>query len=146
MTRKEIFAKILQNIGVLHRFGAGHKAMHSPDKMPTRSQLCIMVVLAQDGSKSIKELAEQFSMSSSAATQIVDGLVKEKVLMRQVDKNDRRKISISLTVTGKKKLLQAKKLRAKAMAKYFDPLNDKELAQLQKLLEKIVEHFNYEKN
>lgn len=85
-------------------------------------------------------------MSSSAATQIVDGLVREKVLMRQVDKKDRRKISISLTATGKKKLLQAKKLRAKAMAKYFDPLNDKELAQLQKLLEKIVEHFNYEKN
>lgn len=133
-------------MGVLHRFGAGHKSLHSPNNMPTRSQLCIMMILAQDGNRSIKELAKQFSMTSSAATQIVNGLVKEKLLARQIDKKDRRKISISLTEAGKKRLLEAKKMRMKVMTKYFDPLNDKELDQLQKILEKIVEHFNYEKN
>jgi DNA-binding MarR family transcriptional regulator len=128
MNRKEIFAKIIENMGVLHRFGAGHKVSNSHQKMPTRSQICFMAMLAHEDSKTIKELAKQFSMSSSAATQIVDGLVKEKILLRQIDKKDRRKINISLTDLGKKKLLLAKKLRIKIMSKYFEALTDQELA------------------
>lgn len=147
MERKEVLAKIMESIGKMHRFGGGHQGLDAAHKMPTRSQVCIMMILMQEGGKSIKDLAKQFSMTSSAATQLVDGLVKDKLLIRQMDKEDRRKISVSLTAEGRKKLLMAKKARFKAMSKYFEALNDKELQELQKLLGKIVEHFNnYEKN
>jgi len=60
----------------MSRLGAGRMHGALPKDMPTHAQLGIMCVLAHRKAQSIKELAEQFGISSSAATQLVNGMVR----------------------------------------------------------------------
>jgi len=140
MKREEILTAIFEDMRMMHRL---HASPHSSEKkelkgMPTRSQMGIMMILSQGEVKTVKELAETFCMSSSAATQLVEGLVQAKLMARKEDKEDRRKLNLTLTALGKKKLEEAKKERFAGLKKLFEPLDDQELMQLKKLQSKII--------
>jgi len=59
-------------------------------------------------------------------------------MARKEDKEDRRKLNLTLTALGKKKLEEAKKERFAGLKKLFEPLDDQELMQLKKLQSKII--------
>jgi DNA-binding MarR family transcriptional regulator len=63
-----------------------------------------MFMLVHVGPQSIKDMAVRFSMTPSAATQLVNGLVKDGYLVRTENIWDRRKVGVDLTVKGKKHL------------------------------------------
>jgi DNA-binding MarR family transcriptional regulator len=128
----------MARIGLMH-----HKQGSEPKDLPTQAQIGVLFVLSHQGSQSIKDLSLRFGMTSSAATQLVDGLVKHGFLKRMEDRNDRRKMCVDLTSKGKKTLEKAKKQRIEKMAKMFEPLTDEELMQLQKIQSKIVEHWEH---
>ncbi len=77
-------------------------------------------------------------MSSSAATQLVDPLVKRGYVTRQEDPGDRRLIQLELSPKGKKHIAATKIPRINEMAKIFDPLTNKELEQFVQLHKKII--------
>ena len=111
-----------------------------PDKLPPRAQLAVLFNVAFSGTESIKEIAQQFGMTSSAATQLVNALVANGLLKRQADTNDRRKVLVALTSDGKTVLLEAKKRRRKHMTEVLGALSDTELETLIRLQEKITSH------
>lgn len=114
----------------------------SRKKAPTHAQMWIMVIITQAGENRIhiKDLAEHLRMTSSAVTQLVDGLVKEKLLLRTEDPADRRKISVSLTPQGRKKLEEAKQQKFLTISKLFESLSDKEIEHLYAIQKKIIDH------
>lgn len=112
--------------------------------MPTPAQFGLLMMLSAHGSKSLKDLAECFTMSPSAATQLVDGLVKDGLVRRTEDENDRRKVEVSLTPAGVTKLQAAQKSRLASLTKMMEPLTDAELAQLRVLQKKITDNWNVE--
>lgn len=143
MNRQPLIAEFVENMGFLGR----HIFMsHAPKGLkkgaPTRAQIGIMMVVMHAGAPSVKELAEKFCMSSSAVTQLVDGMVKEKLLKRGEDGKDRRRIAVSLTEKGKKVILKAKKVRLAHFTKLLAPLNDAELKQLHNIQQKILTHLS----
>lgn len=140
--RQELIHALFKDMDCFVRLIQTHKRQEPDKGMPTHAQLSILFTLQHQGSQSIKEIAEYFNMSSSAATQLVDGLVKEDLLARKEDRHDRRKISVILTTKGKQKLLAAKKLRLKRVARMYEPLSEEELAQMYIIQKKIVEHMN----
>jgi len=86
----------------------------------------------------IKEIADNLNVTSSAATQLVDGLVKNGYLKRLSDENDRRAIKLILTEKTKKQAAEIKTKFRQKFASMFEVLNDKELAEYYKLNRKII--------
>lgn len=132
---EEFFANIprlKQVLGKMHDTDAGG---------PTRAQMGILYVLFKRGSQSIKQMAEEFAMTSSGATQLVDGLVKQGLVSRTEGETDRRKTSISLTEEGQKILKHMHKRRIDALKKVFAPLSAEEIKQLSAMQKKIIDHF-----
>lgn len=140
MKREDIIQALLQNMEAIGKAMLSQKAEKPLGNMPTHAQIGILLVVLYEGPQSIKNLATKFRMTSSAATQLVTGLVKDKLLTRVEDKNDRRKICVQMTPKGKQVLAIAKKQREKNMLKVFEPLTDSELVQLEKIQRKIIEH------
>lgn len=143
MTRQKILADVFDGMGVMRRF---FSMKHTPEQqrkgMPTRAQLGVMMLLAQEKQKNVKDLAQTLCMTSSAATQIIDGLVDEKLLLRKIDRTDRRKIAVSLTPRGKLVLAKTKLAHQKLMTVMFASLSTEELLQLKNIQEKIIAHLN----
>ncbi len=141
--RHQLIQDILEHIGSLSRLGGGHmhKGHQWPKGMPSRAQIGIMFVLLHHKAQGIKELAAQFGISSSAATQLVNSMVEDGLLVRTEDAKDRRSVQINLTAKGKKKLMAAKEARTKMMAAMFEPLSEHELEQFLKLQQKMSDHF-----
>lgn len=116
-----------------------HTGAHGerPASMPTRAQLGVLFMLSAHPSLSIKELAEQFGISSSATTQLVSAMVGEGLLTRTEDPLDRRLVRIDLTQKGKKQLEVARESRTRHLSRMFEPLTDSELEELLRLQQKM---------
>lgn len=136
MSRSAIITEFFENMGAMRRMML---QKHGDAKdLPTRAQMGILMIL-QENSMSIKDIAEKFCMTSSGVTQLVDSLVKENLLTRKEDADDRRKIGVSLTDEGKKKLALARTAHLASISKLLEPLTDTELSQLLHLQKKIVD-------
>lgn len=139
--RKIKIEKLLENFGSLKR----HLVFHSTHsrKVPriTPSQWRLLMMVKQQGESTVKEVAAALGISSSAATQLVDGLVASGYVVRETDVKDRRAVVLTLS---KKTEAQVDKMRKQTLEKFynfFKVLNDKELDQYILLNKKIVERF-----
>ncbi len=138
MHRQEQTAQLLRSIDQIRRW-----MMNQPDaraSLPTRAQVGFLHLISEHGTQSIKDLAATFGMTSSGATQLVDGLVKAGLVTRSEDVHDRRKICLAITVTGQEHLAHAKDKTRHIMERLFSVLNDEELSQLAKLHDKLAGH------
>ncbi len=136
--RSAIIASLLKDLSTVGRF-----AMHRADRERTgliqsRTQLGVLFVLAHHGAQSLKELADRFVMTSSAATQTIDELEAVGLVARQADTDDRRKVNVILTDEGKQQLSAAKLERVKQLKTLLEVLSDDELQQLHAIERKIV--------
>lgn len=104
----------------------------------THSQWFVLTVIEHFKKRSIKDIAETMEMSSSGATQLVDGLVQGGFVTRKEDPNDRRLVQLELSPKGKKHIAATKEMRINEMAEIFDTLSDKELEEFVRLHKKIL--------
>lgn len=142
MNRQTVISNVAEGFNQIRRHIVHtQQGNHTSKSMPTPAQLGVMYLLSHSEVNNTKEMAKHLCMSPSAITQLVDGLVKDKILERKVDSKDRRKINITLTISGKKKLILAQKKHLKIFENMFESLSDKELIQIEFLQKKIIEHF-----
>lgn len=140
--RDAIIAEFHENMTALQRqlslkcgFGV-HKGL------PSRAQMSVLFIVSRsEAAVGIKEIAERLCMTSSAATQLVDGLADEGLLRRREGGGDRRKTELSLTAKGRKKVEFCMKMRLKLFTKLLSPLSDAELRTFKKLQQKILLSF-----
>ena len=137
MNREEVVTELFESMSKMRHVFAHAHGKHEKD-LPTRAQLCILLVIAHHGPQGLKELAERMHMTPSAANQLADALVQEGMVAREEDASDRRKIILSLTKDGQKRLEKAKKQRLASMKTLLEALDDKELMQLRDLQRKIL--------
>jgi DNA-binding MarR family transcriptional regulator len=138
-TREKLMEDIFRNMAGLRRFLLACSTPSENNKDgPTRAQAWLMFTLAHGEVMSVKELAERFSMTSSAVTQLITGLERMKLLERKTDAMDRRKLHLKLTVSGEALLEKMRKERMKLLAKRFQVLTVNELQQLKTIQEKIL--------
>ena len=79
-------------------------------------------------------------MTSSAATQLMTGLVSRGWVTRKTVAGDRRKVSLRLSPSGKRVLKNVMTKRTAVFAKHLEALTDSELKQWKTLQEKIIAH------
>ncbi len=137
MDRAQLIIDVFDSYRYMRHAFMPPKPVNASPNAPTRAQLGILFVVAQGKALSIKELAEQLCMTSSAATQLVDSLVQLALISRTEDADDRRKIRLILTKKGEKLLKEAREQRLKALTQILSPLTDNELKQLAVLQQKL---------
>lgn len=109
------------------------------------SQWFVLKIIEHYKNRSIKDIAETLGISSSAATQLVDGLVQSGYVTRQEDLKDRRSVRLELSLTGKKHITAVNEKRISEMAGLFDALTDSELEEYLRLQRKITSSFSDKK-
>lgn len=117
---REIFQKAIRNSGI---------------KLPPH-QLHLLKMLSNDGYLGISTLEEELALARPQISHCINSLIKEGLITRSTDQNDKRKGGISITKEGKKKIEQIDQEVGKEMRSFFSSLSEREL-------EKLANSFEY---
>lgn len=88
----------------------------------------------------MSDIARKFHVTPPAATLLINGLVKQKMLERMVDPADRRSVRIGLTKKGKRVLDLRMTERVRELKKIFSVLTPAERTQFAAILRKITKN------
>lgn len=137
--RKQQIEALLNDLGSLKRLMAdrgahGRKNVH----MITPAQWSALLMIEQGEVHSVKDLAGALGVSSSAATQLIDGLVKNGCVRRSVKEEDRRAVSIALTKPMHAQIMRKRQQTITKLIALFESLTDAEFRQYCALTAKIV--------
>jgi DNA-binding MarR family transcriptional regulator len=92
--------------------------------------LLAMKFVVEHKNPTMKELADQFAITPPSVTALVDSLVEDRYLMRDLDKNDRRLIRLSSTDKGRQTLKKSLQLARKKMAEILSQMDEAEIDNL----------------
>lgn len=105
----------------------------------TPSQWFVLLMVERNKNIGVKEIAGLTGITSSAATQLINELVKKGYLVRKGKLEDRRALNIMLSGKSKKQIHFMKKQGLKKLIALFDILSDNELATYCELNKKIAD-------
>lgn len=129
--------RIMENFHGMRRKMFGEGPCGDDGSGITFSQWRVLSFVGAQDRVALKEIAESLSVSSSAATQLVDGLEKAGFVVRSADPDDRRISVIILSPKAKKFFSVMKANILERMIPLFSALTDEELALFADLSEKI---------
>lgn len=92
------------------------------------------------GKPHMRDVAKNFHVTPPAATLMIDGLVKAKLLARVLDPKDRRSVRVSITIKGKQLIERGISKKVKEMKKTFGVLTPTERAQFITIIKKIIKN------
>ncbi len=101
------------------------------------TQLAILHVLKERGTCKMTDIAKAFSITTSAATGIVERIVRSNLVKRILDPADRRVINVCLTPKGKRTINTFLKQRKKMMVDIFRNISSKEREAYLNIVKKI---------
>ena len=144
MNRDELIEAIFTSMQQMHRAGASkfHQLMGETDISPSQMELLLVVKHSQP--LSAKAIATHMHLTPGAVTQLVESLVAASYVTREEDPRDRRITNISLSETGRAKLLELWERRKTVMKKVMQSLDTEELAVMLRVQEKMFEHMRNE--
>lgn len=90
-----------------------------------------------------KDLAEKAGVTRATVTGLLDGLVREAYIERQVDPKDRRALKIQLTAKGKSIAQRVFAQHSRWISGIFAHLNSDERQQLTQLLKKVSNNLTH---
>lgn len=98
--------------------------------------------ISDRGQMTIKEISQGLNITSSAATQLVEGLSRKHFIERKTDPEDRRVVHVVLSKDGAVKFQSLRKTHLQMIANLFGSLEDQELKFLIDITKKIISHIN----
>lgn len=136
--RKKTIEEITEALYSIRRRIASEMHLLSDEMQITHPQWIVLHHVRKSRIINIKDLAKLLDITSSAATQIVDGLVKKGLLLRKRNKEDRRILNIELSAIARDKFDSIKSASFNTLSALFDALDDEELQNYRDLNNKIV--------
>ena len=95
----------------------------------TMSQLRVLIILNGDPGMTAGNLAERLSVRPSTVTEMVDRLVKQELVERRADPDDRRVVRNFLSATGERVINEFTAAATEFIKSFLEPLSDSELSQ-----------------
>jgi DNA-binding MarR family transcriptional regulator len=102
-----------------------------------RSQAIVMHVVNSHPGISVKDVAITLDVTPSAATQLIDALVKEGIITRHISEQDHRVVTLKLSKEGKVRHRKYKAFQLARLNPILDVLSDDELVEFVRLNRKI---------
>jgi MarR family multiple antibiotic resistance transcriptional regulator len=137
MKRQRIIMEINSNLRSIRR-SAFLNFSKAKKNFPTLAQMGILRIISEKSVHSTKDIAKIFRISPPASTQFINELVKKKLIVKQVDKGDKRQINLKLTEKGEKIQRNMEIEQVKFLNRIFKSFDNKELAELDRLQKKLV--------
>ena len=143
--RKAQIQELLEGMSAMRR-NMPFRGIES-NKMPriTPSQWGVVMLIGQRGKVSMKEVAKTLHMTSSAVTQLVDGLVENGYVIRQENTEDRRTVMLTLSKKTKNQVAKMREHMVKRFLEVFEVLTDEEFDQFCALQKRISQGFSSKK-
>ncbi|MET3287745.1 MarR family transcriptional regulator [Brevibacillus fluminis] len=101
------------------------------------SEFLYLKFLDQKGSQMVSALSEEFSVSVSHITAVMNTLVSEGYVNRVRSEQDRRVVELTITEEGKRLITELDSVKDVHMRNSFEPLSTEEIAQLLALYQKL---------
>ena len=105
----------------------------------TGPQLLVMQVVNYEDSVTVGNLADQVNLSQATVTSILDRLEKRELVLRTRSHEDKRKVFVSLTDSGREALRQAPTLLQEHFVDAFSQLRDWEQTLILSSLQRVAE-------
>lgn len=102
----------------------------------TQKQVMLLDLL-KHRSLTVNEIAEAFSITASAASQLIKKLEEKKYVRRNINEGNRREIIVSLDETGKAYNEKVDEVELRLMNKYYGKLNRDDLVKLKEITDKL---------
>lgn len=100
-------------------------------------QIILMDLVKKESQISISQLAELMNVTSSAVSQIVSKLEKEKYLLRTINPNNRREIIVQLDERGYKYYSKEEEINKEIVKRFYSHMEMKDMIQLRDILVKL---------
>jgi len=136
--RKKIIEEILNGFYTIRQRMKEKATKQIGKSLITQSQWFVLSIIEQGTGEKVKDISCLLEMSSSAVTQLVDGLVHNGFVIRKTNKNDRRAVRLTLSLKGKKQIQAMKEKRINGVVELFESLSDEELHTYLTLHKKIT--------
>ncbi|HWI64542.1 MAG TPA: MarR family transcriptional regulator [Symbiobacteriaceae bacterium] len=109
----------------------------APGPMLSGSQRVVLRALVDNGPCQVSEVASHLGVTLSAATGLVDRLVKAKLVTRDRDQKDRRVVWVKVTPEGAQAVKAAEERRRAALGRLVSNLSEADLHTLCTIMERI---------
>ena len=136
--------RVLRAIRKIIRAVDIHSRRLNKDFRITTPQLICLHALGQRESTTLNQLANEVSLGASTTTGIVDRLQAKGLVSRTRSQQDRRKLELSITDSGREMLACTPTLLQERFSQAFSVLTQQVQAQLTESLEKVVTLMNAE--
>ena len=137
-SRAKKIEKIFHDFHVIKRAFAESNRLSNQHYGITVTQASVLMVLMHEGRKTMGEMTSILGVSKGATTQLLDSLIDDKLVHRTPDDNDRRVIYVELSLKGEEYLGMVRRSIAQRVADLFDDLDDGELDQTERIMEKLI--------
>jgi len=134
-----LIEKILNNFQSIKRTLVNERHFATKDCNITMAQITVLFLLKKNGEMNLTDIAGVLGISKSAVTQLVEGLIKQDLIIREGDLSDRRILHIKPSVKGKRFLETMRKKSFEKIFTIFEILSENELKELEKITTKLTE-------
>ncbi len=137
MNRTPIIKELMEGIHTIQQKIIARQHVPKHIEGITFSEWRVLEILHQKEGATIKDIHTALGMTSSAATQLVNNLVRKKYVVRKTHPKDRRASSIMLSSTLQSSLAKLMEQNLKKMQELFQVLTDEEFTTFTTLHKKI---------
>jgi DNA-binding MarR family transcriptional regulator len=116
---------------------AGHNGILQKHGLSS-PQMPVVMLVAKASQVSVKDIASRFNITSSAATQLVQTLIRHDILRKTTSTQDRRAVCIEFTPKGKRTFAILRANMLGEIEKVFKPVPDRELTEMVSSFEKVL--------
>jgi DNA-binding MarR family transcriptional regulator len=104
----------------------------------TSSQLVLLKSIEAQGDATAGEIAQRISLSQATVTTILDRLQSKGLVLRERDKEDKRRVYVHLTAEGRSTLAGAPQPLQETFIRQFEQLEDWEQAMILASLQRVA--------
>lgn len=108
------------------------------------SQFRTLAFIDRNAKASLSDAADHIGLTLPSMSKIVDGLVTRKLITRQTDPTDRRRMTLALTKSGQTALEASRAATRACLAESLAALTDAERASVVKAMEALRPIFSFE--
>ena len=138
INRRKTIEEITEALYAIRRKMAEEMQLLFNEMQITHPQWIVLHHVKKNGIINMKCLANVLCITSSAVTQIVDGLVKKELLVRKRNTEDRRILNVELSAKAKEQFDLIKNKSFNTLSLLFDIFDDKELQEFRDLNNKVA--------
>lgn len=101
------------------------------------SQWKVLAIIGHYAPMCAKDVAELTSLQPEKVTRAVDGLVKQRFVIRRQDPADRRRVILSLAPKGREVYTESERIRSAIESEFLDVLKPAEREMFYRILDKL---------